>query len=512
MIDTPTVDWFAISPSLALLSAAAVAMLGAVLVPRWLRRPLAAFACAAGFVVAFVFAVLLYEDGEQRETVIADAVVHDRFGAFAIMLVAGAGLLAVGVSYAERGLGEHAGEYFALLAAAGAGMAFLVTANNLMTLFLGLEWFSLCLYVMCAIDVGLVGSLEAGLKYLVVGSFGSAILLFGSALVYGATGELGFDAIARVTAEQGLSDDGLLLAGLAMLITGLGFKASAAPFHQWTPDVYEGAPSPVTAFMSAATKVVALTLMLRVLVTAFPEFDDLWTIALAVVACLSLAVGNLAALVQRRVKRMLAYSSVSHAGFMLIAIAANNDLGEQALLYYLIPYSAMSLGSFAVVAARERELGQTVTLDNLAGFGWERPLLGLSLWVFMLGFAGLPLTGGFVGKVYVFSAAWDRDWIWLIIVGVVATAVSLYYYLAVIRAIYMRPEAELRLAPRTADAGAKPPHPEGGAASVALGGAPPREILLSSSVLACLAVTVGSFFAVQPLIDVAKDAANSLPL
>jgi NADH-quinone oxidoreductase subunit N len=237
---------------------------------------------------------------------------------------------------------------------------------------------------------------------------------------------------------------------------------------------------------------VALALTLRVLVTAFPEFDELWTIALAVIACVSLAVGNLAALVQRRVKRMLAYSSVSHAGFMLIAISANNELGGRALLYYLIPYSAMSLGAFAVVAARERELGQTVTLDNLAGFGWERPLLGLAMWVFMLGFAGLPLTGGFVGKLYVFSAAWDRGWIWLIIFGVVATAVSLYYYLAVIRAMYMRPEAELRLAPA--------------------GGSPPRELLLSTSVTACLAVTVASFFAVQPLIDLAKDAAGALPL
>jgi NADH-quinone oxidoreductase subunit N len=360
-----------------------------------------------------------------------------------------------------------------------------------MTLFLGLEWFSLCLYVLCATHGELVGSLEAGLKYLVVGSFGSAMLLFGSALVYGSTGELGYDEIARATAEQGLADDALLVAGLAMIIAGLGFKASAAPFHQWTPDVYEGAPTPVTAFMSAATKVAALVLAMRVLVTAFPELDQLWTIALAVIACLSLAVGNLAALVQRRVKRMLAYSSVSHAGFMLIAVAANNELGGRALLYYLIPYSAMSLGAFAVLGARERELGRTVTLDNLAGFGWERPLLGLAMWVFMLGFAGLPLTGGFVGKLYVFSAAWDRGWIWLIIVGVAATAISLYYYLAVIRAMYMRPGAELQLAP--------------------VGGSPPREVLLTTSVLACLAVTVVSFFAVQPLIDVAKDAANTLP-
>jgi NADH-quinone oxidoreductase subunit N len=491
VIDTPTVDWFALSPPLALLAAATVAMLGGVFVPSWLRRPLAAFACAAGYAGAFVAAALLYAWSEEREGRIADAIVRDRFGALAIMIVAGAGLLAVGVSYGERGLGEHSSEYFALLAAAGGGMAFLVTANNLMTLFLGLEWFSLALYVLCAIDVGRVGALEAGLKYLIVGSFGSAVLLFGSALVYGATGELGFDAIARATAEQGLGGDALLLAGLAMLIAGLGFKASAAPFHQWTPDVYEGAPTPVTAFMSAATKTVALVLALRVLVTAFPERDELWTIALAVIACASLAVGNLAALVQRRVKRMLAYSSVSHAGFMLIAVCANNELGGRALLYYLIPYSAMSLGAFAVVAARERELGQEVTLDNLAGFGWERPVLGVAMWAFMLGFAGFPLTGGFVGKFYVFSAAYERDWIWLIIVGVLATAVSLYYYLAVVRAMYMRPEAELQLAPA--------------------GGSPPREILLSASVTACLAVTVASFFAVQPLIDLARDGAGSLP-
>jgi NADH-quinone oxidoreductase subunit N len=491
VIETPTIDWFAISPVLVLLGAATVALFAAVLVPRWLRKPLAALSVAAGYVGAFVAAALVYAASEEPEGVIADAIVRDRFGALAAMIVCGAGLLAVGVSYGEPSRDTHAAEYYALLAAAGGGMVFLVTANSLMTLFLGLEWFSICLYVLCAIEADLVGSLEAGLKYLVVGSFGSAVLLFGSALVYGATGELQFDAIASATAEQGLADDALLVTGLALLIAGFGFKASAAPFHQWTPDVYEGAPTPVTAFMSAATKTVALCLTLRVLVTAFPEQARLWTVALAVLACASLAVGNLAALVQRRVKRMLAYSSISHAGFMLIAIASDNELGGRALLYYLIPYSAMSLGAFAVVAARERELRAPVTLDNLAGFGWERPLLGIALWTFMLGFAGFPLTGGFVGKFYVFSAAYEHDWTWLIIVGVVATLVSLYYYLAVVRAIYMRPSAELQLAPT--------------------GGSPPREALLSTSVAACLVVTIGSFFAVQPLIELAENAADSLP-
>ncbi len=491
MIRTPHVDWFALTPVLALLGAAGVALLGAVLVPRGVRKPFSALVCAGGFATAIVFAALVYARSAEGQGVIADSLLRDRFAALAQLIVAGAGLLCVGISYGERTRGDHVGEYYALLAAAGGGMAFLVGAGNLMTLFLALEWFSICLYVLCAIDVDLVGSLEAGLKYLVVGSFGSAILLFGSALVYGATGQLSLEGISRAVSAQGISDDPLLLAGLAMLITGLGFKASAAPFHMWTPDVYQGAPTPVTAFMSAATKTVALVLTLRVLVTAFPQEAHLWTVTLAVVAVVSLVVGNLAALVQRNVKRMLAYSSVSHAGFMLIPIAADSALGGRALLYYLIPYSAMSLGAFAVVAARERELGRPVTLENLAGFGWERPFLGLSMWAFMLGFAGFPLTGGFVGKFYAFSAAYRHGWTWLVIVGVLATLVSLYYYLGVVRALYLRPSAELRLAPA--------------------GGSPPREAVLQVSVAAALVVTVVSFFAVQPIIDVAKDAAGSLP-
>jgi NADH-quinone oxidoreductase subunit N len=406
----------------------------------------------------------------------------------AALIVAGVGFVAVWISYSEP-MKEHVAEYYTLLCTAAAGMIFLAHANNLMTLFLGLEWFSISLYILCAIDRERERSLEAGLKYLIVGGFGSAVLLFGSALVYGATGQLQFEKIADAVGAQNLSHDSLLLLGLAMILAGLAFKVSAAPFHMWTPDVYEGAPTPVTAFMSAATKVAALMLMLRVLFTAFPQEARIWTVAVAVLACFSLAVGNLAALVQTRVKRLLAYSSISHAGFMLIAIASHNELGSKALIYYLIPYSAMSLGAFGVVAARERELGREVTLENLAGMGWERPLLGASMWAFMLGFAGLPPTGGFLGKFYVFSAAYDRGWLWLVIVGIAATAVSLYYYLAVIRALYLRPSAELQFA---------------------AGGQPPRDLLLNLGVLACFAVTVGSFFAAQPLLDLAEKAVQTL--
>ncbi len=490
-LDTPPIDWFALAPTLALLTAGALNLILAVLWPKSWKRPTTAVVCALGFAGAIVAAALLFSHSANGHGVIADVIQRDRLGALTAIIIAGAGLLAIGTSYSEPMADDHIAEYYALLAWAGAGMVFLASASTLLTIFLGLEWFSISLYILCAIDRDLAGSLEAGLKYLIIGGFGSAMLLFGSALVYGATGQLQLEEIARAVQAQGLSGDALLVAGLALMIGGLGFKASAAPFHMWTPDVYEGAPTPVTAFMSAATKAVALVLMMRVLVTAFPQEARLWTITIAVIACASLAVGNLAALVQKGLKRMLAYSSISHAGFMLIAIASDNALGGRALLYYLIPYSAMSVGAFAVVAARERELNRPVTLDNLAGFGWERPLLGISMMTFMLGFAGFPLTGGFVGKFYVFAAAYEHGWIWLVIVGVAATAVSLYYYLGVIRAMYMRPAEELQLAP--------------------VGGSPPRELVLQCTTAVALFVTVGSFFAVQPLIHVAKEAAASLP-
>jgi NADH-quinone oxidoreductase subunit N len=490
MIPTPSVDWFALAPTLAPLTGAALALLLSVLVPAGARRFVSAFFVAASFVAAFVIAALLYWKSPDARGVVAEAARRDRLAALAQLIIAGVGLLSVGVAYSDRPKQEHVGEYFALLATAAAGMMFMVSANNLMTIFLGLEWFSLSLYVLCAIDIDLETSLESGLKYLIVGSFGSAVLLFGFALTFGATGELGLTAIG--VAGRGLSDDPLLLVGLAMVLTGLGFKASAAPFHMWTPDVYQGSPTPVTAFMSAATKVAALVVTLRVLNAAYPAQEDFWTAAIAAIAIASLAIGNLAALVQRNVKRMLAYSSVSHAGFMLIPVAAANELGGKALLYYLIPYGAASLGAFAIVAARERELNAPVTLDNLGGMGWERPFLGFSLALFAFAFIGLPPGGLFTGKLYAFAAAVDRDWTWLVIAGVVATAISVYYYLAIIRALYMRSEAELQLAPA--------------------GGAPPRDVALSVSVALSLGVVFASFVLVEPLIELAEKAARAVPV
>jgi NADH-quinone oxidoreductase subunit N len=485
VIDTPTVDWLALSPTLALLGAAAVALLSALL-PAWMRKAVSGAAAIAGFVLAAALAVWVFSETTTPEVLLEGSMVQDELAAFAQVVLAVVGATVVLVSWGDRRRDNHA-EYYALLATAGAGMVFFVGADNLMTLFLGLEWFSLCLYILVAIDNERETSLEAGLKYLIVGGFGSAVLLFGSALVYGATSELTFGAIASADPTS----DAFLYAGLAMILAGLAFKVSAAPFHMWTPDVYQGSPTSVTAFMSAATKAAAMVMTLRILVMAFPEQADTWTIAVAVLAAVSLAWGNLGALAQRDLKRILAYSSISHAGFMLMAIAADSELGGEALLYYLVPYSAMSVGAFAVVAARERELNAPVTLESLAGMGWERPYHGIALWTFMLGMAGFPLTGGLFGKLFVFSAAYDAgDW-WLVLVGVAATAVSLGYYLNVVRWLYMRTGPELRVA--------------------VAGGSPPRDPALDLAIAAAVAVTVGSFFVVQPILDAASEAASSLP-
>jgi NADH-quinone oxidoreductase subunit N len=506
-LPTPSIDWFGLSPILALIGASFLALLAAVLVPRAARRVTAATVSGLGFAAGVALAVWLYVDTPHGHTIIGGTFYRDRWTALAQVIVCTIGLattlLAVehvpgwGQDADPTRRDDHVAEFFSLLLASAGGMAFFVGSANLMVMFLALEWFSIALYVMCAIDYDLEGSLEAGLKYLVVGSVGAATLLFGSALVYGATGTISFGGIANAVAAHGLTGDWFLVLGLALVVAGLGFKMSAAPFHMWTPDVYEGAPTTVTAWMSSATKAAALLLTFRLMVTAFPHDENLWTWAFAIIATASLAIGNFAALVQKNVKRILAYSSISHAGFLLIGLSAGSPLGARAVMYYLIPYSAMAFGSFAIVAARERELGVPVTLENLAGFGWERPFLGVAMAFFMFGFAGLPVGGGFVGKFYVFSAAYEHGWVWLVIVGVLATLVSLYYYLGVVRAMYMRQSEELQL--RT------------GNGVVVSGGAPAGEQLLHIAVGAGLVVSVGSLFAVQPLIDLAQHAASALP-
>ncbi len=334
MIKTPAIDWLALAPSLALLAATIATLLSAVLVPERLRKNVSWALCLAGYAGAFATAAVLFDRSADAHAVIANSLFRDRYGALAAMVVAGVGLLTVLVYHGEHSSTDRFAERFALLASAGGGMIFFAQSANLLTLFLGLEWMSISLYVLCALERERPEAIEAGFKYLIVGGFSSAIFVFGAAFVYGATGTLNLAQIAGKVP----SGDLLLLTGLAMILTGFAFKASAAPFHAWTPDVYQGAPTPVSGFMAGATKAVALLVALRVLNVSFPDQEHLWTAAAAVLAVASLVVGNLGALAQRDLKRMLAYSSISHAGFLLLAVTAASSLGTRALLYYLIPY------------------------------------------------------------------------------------------------------------------------------------------------------------------------------
>ncbi len=270
-----------------------------------------------------------------------------------------------------------------------------------------------------------------------LGSIGSAVLLYGAAFLYGATGSFRFDEIAAALGD-GAADDRLALAGAAMVLAGLAFKISAVPFHQWTPDVYEGAPTPLTGFMATATKAVAFAALLRVLLQALPAQADQWQPALATLAILSLIFGNVVALAQTNVKRMLAYSSVGHAGYLLTAVVAASELGSSALLFYLAVYTAMTIGAFAAVAARERETGEAVTLDTLRGWGFARPYLAGVMALSLLSLAGFPLTGGFLAKLVVWQAAIDAGYTYLAVIGVAATVISLGYYLRIGFALFDR--------------------------------------------------------------------------
>jgi NADH-quinone oxidoreductase subunit N len=453
-VPRPPVDWFAISPSLILLLAAGACLMVAVLVPGTARRATAATITAGGFVGAFVAAILLYDRTPVGLSVYADTVRRDRFFALAAIILAAVGLVAVLVSYTEHRHG-HVAEYYALLATAAAGMMFLTQANSLMTLFLGLEWFSISLYILCAIDYRRERSLEAGLKYLVIGGFGSAVLLFGSALVYGATGKLTFDGIAEAVTAGGLQHDALLLTGLAMIIVGLGFKASAAPFHMWTPDVYEGAPTSVTAFMSAATKVAAFLALIRVLDVAFQPLSWDWTPVIWVLAAASVILGSVFAIAQSDIKRMLAYSSIAHAGFILTGLTSSNQIGIRAAMFYLVSYALMTLGAFGVVMLVSARGEEQTSLTAYAGLSKRSPLLAGLMTLFLLSLAGIPPTVGFVAKVGVFSAAIRAGHTSLALVGVVASVVAAFFYLRVIVLMYMQEpqgsfEEDRSLMPRVA--------------------------------------------------------------
>jgi NADH-quinone oxidoreductase subunit N len=335
------------------------------------------------------------------------------------------------------------GEYHALLLFSVLGMAVLVSAQDLVTVFVGFELLSIPLYVLCASEFRREGSLESGLKYLVIGSVGSATLVYGLALVYGATGSTQFSAIANAISSGGLAGgllgDPLLLTGLGLVMVGFAFKASVAPFHQWTPDVYEGAPTAITAFMATATKAAALGVLLRFFDVAAIGAQDTWAPALATIAAITIVVGNVGALSQSSLKRMLGYSSVAQAGYMLAGVVVGTQLGVDATVLYLIIYLMMNLAAFAVIVAQQNERSDGDELSGLTGLGARSPWLAWPMTIAMLSLAGIPGTVGFIGKFQLIHALINGDYTWLGIVLVIGSMISLGYYLRVIATIWMRP-------------------------------------------------------------------------
>jgi NADH-quinone oxidoreductase subunit N len=429
----PHIDWAGLSPLMALLGAATLVLLIGLLRPRAVREVLVPLLALAGFLAAIGLGIWQY--GEQKDLVAGALRLDDLTIVLSFVFSAG-GAAAVLLSWRAVAPREAAhGEYFALMLTSAAGMWVLVAAQNLVTLFLGLELLSIPLYVLCATEMRRATSLESGLKYLIIGSVGSATLLYGLAFLYGATGSTDFSGIAQAAGD--VTSDPLLLTGIALSMVGLAFKASVAPFHQWTPDVYEGAPTPVTAFMAVATKAAAFGAFLRLFDVALLDASADWAPALAVLATITIVVGNVGALGQSSLKRLMAWSSVAQAGYMLAGVVVATRLGVQATVFYLGVYMMMNLAAFAVIVIRERETGLGDDIASVQGLGAQRPLLAMAMTLSMLGLAGIPATAGFIGKFYLIDAAIDGDYAWLGVVIVIGSMISLAYYLKVIAAMWM---------------------------------------------------------------------------
>ena len=364
------------------------------------------------------------------------------FSLLILIAAAGAVLTSIG-DPSEKQIGRP--DFLALLMASVLGMVLLTMANNLITFFVALELFSIPLYALCGTNLRRRESLESGFKYLIIGSVGSATLLYGMAMIYGASAATGFDAIAAGLTEGGLISDSLTLVGVGLISVGLAFKISIAPFHQWTPDVYEGAPTPVTGFMSAATKLAAFAVFVRFFMTALEPMVNDWDVILAALATLSILIGNVGAIAQTSLKRMLGYSGVGQAGYMLAGIVVATQQGVDALTFYLAAYLAMNMAAFSAVIIHERRSGFSDSIASLRGIGRSTPIVAWPLTIAMLALAGLPPTAGFIGKLYLFEALVEADWTWLGVMIAIGTMISLVYYMRVVATIWMSPAADASL-------------------------------------------------------------------
>ena len=367
---------------------------------------------------------------------------------FKIVFLASAGLIILMSIGYLRGEGADRGEFYALILFATLGMMLMASAVDLLILYIGLETMSICIYTLAGFLKRERRSNEAALKFLLMGGFSSAIILYGMVMLYGLTGATGLKEIASALTADTLSNPALILA-MVMLAAGFGFKIAAVPFHMWIPDVYEGAPTPITALLAAASEIAGLAILLRVFLVAIPGLQDRWALLFYVLSLLTMTVGNVVAIAQSNIKRMLAYSSIAHIGYLLIGVVAGRELGISAALLYTVVYALMTLGAFAMVILLCVGGVKGERIDDFTGLAQRSPMAAAAMLILLLSLAGVPPTAGFVGKLYLFGAAIERGYVLLALIAVVNSTVSLFYYMKVAVAMYMRdlPPAGLALSP-----------------------------------------------------------------
>ena len=411
------------------------------------NKGIVAILSAVGVTLALVVVIMRFG---SEQVAFDGMIVADRFSDFLQIVILATALLGIAVAcdYLRR-MHMERGEYYALMLFTVAGMLLMSLAGDLILVFLAIELLSLPLYVMSGFARPEKGSEEAAMKYFILGAFSSAFLVYGIALIFGATGTTNIAGVAQsIGGDQ--ADLTLLIIAVPMLLVGLGFKVAAVPFHMWTPDVYEGAPSAAVAFMSVGAKVAGFAALLRIFIAALPGLAQAWGPVVVAVSAATMTWGNVAAIAQTNIKRMLAYSSIAHAGYLLMALAAASDprvadKAVSAALFYLFAYLFSNLGAWAVVLTLERSEGRGLLIEDYAGLGRRRPALALAMAIFMLSLIGVPPTVGFIGKFLVFSVTIEAGLIGLALVGVVTSLVSAYYYLRVVVMMYMRSgEPEIR--------------------------------------------------------------------
>ena len=442
----PAIQWFALSPLLTLVAGALTLLLVGALTPKWPRGTYALLASIT-LGASAVLTGLLWIDTEEPRTLIGQSLVLDRFAIFAVFAMIVATMMAVLTTndHLERE-GADAPEPYGLILTALIGGVAMVLANDLIVMFLGLETLSLSFYLLAASDRKRTASGEAGLKYFILGGFASAFFLYGVALLFGVSGTTNLRSMAGVFAnEVSLSSgDAMLLAGVALLLVGFAFKVSLVPFHVWTPDVYQGAPTPFTGFMASVGKVVAFAALVRVFTVALSARADDWRPAVWLLAVITLIVGSVLAVVQTDVKRMLAYSSISHAGFILVGLVAASHVGDvdatlgvSSLMAYLLIYAVLVAGTFGVVSAVAGKGDAATSLDAFKGLATKQPVLALAMTVLLLAQAGVPLTSGFVAKFGVIRAAVGVESYALAVVAMLAAVIAAYLYLRIMVSMWL---------------------------------------------------------------------------